>query len=108
MIPHTEWMDADGLLPDCCGRPMRFVRSIPNFGALSPLQKFQCNACGVGRMFTVGAEPNAPASRGTGFAHAKLASLSMFEIIRKTAYARFADMRSVDRESFNRLRTRAV
>jgi len=54
------------------------------------------------------AELKTLALRGAGVAHAKLASLSMFEIIRKTAYARFAEMRSVDRESFNRLRTRAV
>jgi len=111
MLPHTERMDADGLLPDCCGRPMRFVRSIPNFGTLSPLQKFQCDTCGIGRMFTAeptaGAELKAPVSRGAGVARTKPASLAMFEKIRKTAYARFADMRAVDCESFDRLRTRA-
>jgi hypothetical protein len=55
-----------------------------------------------------GAEFKAPASRGAGVAQAKQASLLMFEMIRKAAHARFAEMRSIDRESFNRLRTRAV
>ena len=28
-----------------CGTSMRFARSLPNFGAHSPLQKFECPLC---------------------------------------------------------------
>jgi len=98
-------MDAEEQLPDCCGRPTRFVRSVSNFGALSPLRKFQCNACGVRHM--VRAELKVAAVRKS-VEQAKLPALSKFEMIRKIAYTRFADMRSVDSKSFNRLRTRAV
>jgi hypothetical protein len=30
-----------------CGKPMRFARSIPAFGALAHLEIYQCLGCGV-------------------------------------------------------------
>jgi len=83
---------------------MRFVRSIPNFGALYPLRKFQCRTCGTGHI--AGAEIEAAASSDSVVERASLASSSVFEMIRQAAGVRFTDMRSADRESFDRLRTR--
>jgi endogenous inhibitor of DNA gyrase (YacG/DUF329 family) len=42
---HTE--NAYRPSPHCphCGTSMRFARSLPNFGARSPLQIFECPMC---------------------------------------------------------------
>ena len=37
----------EGPLCPSCGRPMRFVRSVPRLGALPELRTFECKACGV-------------------------------------------------------------
>lgn len=42
-IEHSE----QGPLCPSCGRPMRFVRSLPRLGALPELRTFECKACGV-------------------------------------------------------------
>jgi len=39
----------DGDTPLCasCGKPMRFVRSIPRLAALPELRSYECKPCGV-------------------------------------------------------------
>jgi len=99
-------MDSDEPSPRCsaCSAPMRFVRSIPNFGALYPLRKFECRTCDTGHI--AGAEIEATASSNSVVERVSPTSLSVFEMIRQAACVRFTDMRSADRESFDRLRTR--
>jgi hypothetical protein len=43
-------MKADKPTPRCpgCGMPMRFVRSVANFGALDAIYVYECKACGTG------------------------------------------------------------
>jgi len=47
----TEHAIADDLrdTPACpnCGKPMRFVRSVPRLAALPELRTYGCKACGV-------------------------------------------------------------
>jgi rubredoxin len=38
-----------------CGRPMRFVLSVPSFGAFPELRTFKCKVCGV--TYTEAAKP---------------------------------------------------
>ena len=47
--------------PSCphCGTSMRFLRSLPNFGANAPLQSFECIMCGLSVTKAFAAEPEA-------------------------------------------------
>jgi hypothetical protein len=47
--------------PSCphCGTSMRFLRSLPNFGAHAPLQSFECVMCGLSVTKAVAAEAEA-------------------------------------------------
>jgi len=43
-------MEIDAPSPRCpaCSKPMQFVRSVPNFGALPAMRAYECRACGAG------------------------------------------------------------
>ena len=43
-------MDADESPQHCpgCAMPMQLVQSRPSFGALPPLQRYDCEACDIG------------------------------------------------------------
>ena len=45
---HSDHADpvASTLCPNC-GKPLRFVRSLPRLGGLPELHTFECKACGI-------------------------------------------------------------
>jgi hypothetical protein len=64
MEPDFAILD-DSEIPVCssCGKPMRFVRSIPRFAALPELRTYECKPCGVTYTAAVAPGDDADAAR---------------------------------------------